>query len=251
MAEVIYAGDAGIFKTCTKCGEAKKPALFYRQKASSLGVESTCIECRKAGNANWYDQNKDSVNSRARIWAAANPDKIRASQALYYETNTQKVSAKNLRWRTENPDKARDNADSWYKNNPDKAKEIWRRKTAVRLSTPRGRLQHAIRGGVHRGLKRGAKSRDSTFQLLGYSIEDLQRHLESLFLDGMTWDNYGAEWHVDHVLPLASFSFETPQCEGFRRAWSLQNLQPLWAKDNLSKGARLDHHTQTAVLSAA
>lgn len=62
-------------------------------------------------------------------------------------------------------------------------------------------------------------------------------HLERQFLPGMTWENRG-EWHIDHIRPLCSFQFQTPDCPQFREAWALTNLQPLWAQDNLKKGGR-------------
>jgi len=49
--------------------------------------------------------------------------------------------------------------------------------------------------------------------------------------------NYG-EWHIDHLRPLSSFEFESYDEENFKKAWSLSNLQPLWAKDNLTKSGK-------------
>lgn len=49
--------------------------------------------------------------------------------------------------------------------------------------------------------------------------------MESMFTEGMSWDNYG-EWEVDHIISLASGGKHSPK-----------NLQPLWLKDNRSKGA--------------
>lgn len=63
-------------------------------------------------------------------------------------------------------------------------------------------------------------------------------HLESLFTNGMSWQNYG-EWHVDHKIPISSFDFESIECEEFKKCWSLNNLQPLWGIDNLSKGSKI------------
>jgi hypothetical protein len=63
-------------------------------------------------------------------------------------------------------------------------------------------------------------------------------HLEALFTEGMTWDNYG-EWHVDHKIPMSSFQFETTDDREFKLCWCLDNLQPLWGPDNLSKGTQL------------
>ena len=54
----------------------------------------------------------------------------------------------------------------------------------------------------------------------------------------MTWDNYG-EWHVDHIIPMSSFEFESVEDREFKICWSLKNLQPLWGLDNLIKGSKL------------
>lgn len=64
---------------------------------------------------------------------------------------------------------------------------------------------------------------------------ELRAHLETRFLPGMTWENYGA-WHIDHVRPLASFDL-TDRAQ-LLQACHYTNLQPLWARDNRSKGAR-------------
>lgn len=74
---------------------------------------------------------------------------------------------------------------------------------------------------------------------LGCTIEELKAHLESLFKPGMTWDNWGHTgdvWHLDHIIPLASFDLTDP--EQVKLACHYTNLQPLWATENLQKGAR-------------
>ena len=64
------------------------------------------------------------------------------------------------------------------------------------------------------------------------SWNELKIYLESKFSNGMTWENMG-EWHIDHIKPCYSFDLtdEKQQMECFH----FTNLQPLWAKDNLSK----------------
>lgn len=57
------------------------------------------------------------------------------------------------------------------------------------------------------------------------------------FLPGMSWDNM-AEWHIDHILPLASFSYASASDPEFRAAWALTNLRPLWSAENMQKGAK-------------
>ena len=78
-----------------------------------------------------------------------------------------------------------------------------------------------------------------TLQFLGCSRDDLLKHLEGQFEDGMTWENYGVHgWHIDHIKPCVAFDLTNiaEQAECFHYT----NLQPLWAKDNISKGATWD-----------
>jgi len=71
-------------------------------------------------------------------------------------------------------------------------------------------------------------------KLVGYTLDNLIQHLESQFKEGMTWDNQG-KWHIDHIRPIFSFDFDSYKDKEFRQCWALDNLQPLWAKDNLRK----------------
>lgn len=80
-----------------------------------------------------------------------------------------------------------------------------------------------------------SKKLGKTVELVGCSYDDLVSHLESKFIDGMTWDNYG-KWHVDHIRPCSSFNLSNVEQQKECFHWT--NLQPLWAKDNLSKGSR-------------
>jgi len=75
----------------------------------------------------------------------------------------------------------------------------------------------------------------SAIRDLGCTTEELVRHFESKFTPGMSWENYGL-WHVDHIKALATFDMADPKQR--KMAVHYTNLQPLWAKDNLSKGKR-------------
>jgi hypothetical protein len=77
----------------------------------------------------------------------------------------------------------------------------------------------------------GTNKEKNTYDVLGYSAEELKNHIESLFLENMSWDNWG-EWHIDHIGPISSFDkTESPKIIN-----ALENLQPLWAIDNIKKG---------------
>jgi len=91
----------------------------------------------------------------------------------------------------------------------------------------------------------GKNKSASTVELLGCSIEELKIYLQGFFQPGMTWDNYGnpdgdhkKSWHVDHIRPCASFDLSDPIEQ--RECFHYTNLQPLWGKDNLSKGDKWD-----------
>ncbi len=73
-------------------------------------------------------------------------------------------------------------------------------------------------------------------KLVNYTLEELKNHLENLFEDNMSWENHGQfGWHIDHIKPIASFKFTSYKDKKFKECWSLENLQPLWWKENLKK----------------
>lgn len=99
-------------------------------------------------------------------------------------------------------------------------------------SSPTARLRKATAARMWAALK--GRSDGALFSRLGYSLDILVAHLSERFQPGMSWDNYG-RWHVDHIRPCASFDLSDPA--EFAKCWALDNLQPLWARDNIAKGA--------------
>jgi len=94
------------------------------------------------------------------------------------------------------------------------------------------------KSGLCMEVRLALRYRDKTPQrykaAFGCTYAELALHIERQFTDGMTWDNMG-KWHIDHIVPL-SYLIEN-RMES--RANHYTNLRPLWAKDNLSKGAKL------------
>lgn len=123
-----------------------------------------------------------------------------------------------------------DRAATWNKENAARRSE---RSIKKYSEDPALRLNNLMSGGIKRGLVSGKCGR-SWKDLVDFSIPELKRHLERQFVKGMSWENMG-EWHIDHRLPLASFEFSSPDDEEFKAAWSITNLQPLWAPDNCKK----------------
>ena len=105
-----------------------------------------------------------------------------------------------------------------------------------RREIPSVAIHARMSAGISNSLRDGKNGR-SWESLVGFTISDLMTHLERQFMKGMTWENRG-EWHIDHIRPLSSFSFETAECPAFKEAWSLTNLRPLWRDDNLKKSGK-------------
>jgi hypothetical protein len=71
---------------------------------------------------------------------------------------------------------------------------------------------------------------------LGCSIPELKQYLESKFQPGMSWENHGKEWHIDHIRSLVNFDLTNKK--QLLEACHWTNLQPLWWIDNLKKGSK-------------
>ncbi len=159
--------------------------------------------CQRCGHEDRYKSGRCRPCTRASVarYVAAHPERRSASQAAYGSTHRAE-RAVYLRRKCTDP--------------------------GFRIcKNLRSRVGDAIRNGQ----KAGSAVRD-----LGCTVEELKKHLESRFRPGMTWENWSPTgWHIDHIKPLASFDL-TDRAQ-FLQACCYTNLQPLWAEDNLKKGA--------------
>jgi hypothetical protein len=100
-----------------------------------------------------------------------------------------------------------------------------------KMIDPLYRLRHSISTAISNALKRyGYRKKSRTAEILGCSMEEFKAHIESQFLDGMSWDNRSL-WHIDHIMPVSMAKTE----DELIRLNHYRNLRPMWAKDNLSK----------------
>ncbi len=98
----------------------------------------------------------------------------------------------------------------------------------------KNKLNSAIRSSINKYIAEN-KISFSWKNIFGYTVKDLMKHLELQFKPGMSWNNHG-KWHIDHIKPISSFKFSEIDDPEFKQCWALGNLQPLWAKENMSKG---------------
>jgi len=188
-------------KECPGCKEVKDESCFGRNKTSRTGLKSHCRTCHNKNRV--YRYHSDPEAKQREIDYARNR----------YQTDPV-YRAKRIRG------------------------GVIRARKRRKTQSARNKLHGSISTAVLKSLK-GAGKGGSWTTILGYNADDLQKHLESLFQPGMTWENHGFYgWHIDHIRPMVSFDFQTTEDEDFHKCWAMSNLQPLWAKENMTKGAK-------------
>lgn len=181
--------------------------------------------------------------------ATANPEYARRkSLEFYHALSTEKKKERNDRI-TANRDKVKHRAalDRWKHRNPEKYKDSI--KTANRkrkLSDPGYRAQCNLRKrfrDIMSVVINPEKKWNSS--LIGCDTRQLAAHLEAQFKRGMSWENYGTHWHVDHVVPVSHFDHTVPH--HVKQCWHYTNLQPLEAALNMAKSNKILKDSQLSL----
>ena len=183
---------------------------------------------------NYYESNKQTLNDKQKNYAKVNKDKICSYKKAYAKDNKDKIKAYQKAYHQDNKYKLKIQMKAYYKVNKDKIKVQRKAYTNNRFKTDiQYKLSHNLRVRLYRALKDNQKI-GSAVKDLGCTIQQLKQHLESKFQPGMSWDNHTLDgWHIDHIKPLSSFDLSDRK--QLLEACHYTNLQPLWAKDNLSK----------------
>jgi len=223
-----------VTRTCAHCG---KEFVIYRCTLKDGAGTCCCVSCNTARNNKnrmWRDSSKQKISQ-------ANKGRLKGEKNPNWQGGGLKFTCKNCgkifllgKWQLKKQKgifcSIKCRGESFHKNR-----------------TPE--YQKRINKNMGRAIVRCVKEKKMSrrwVDLVGYTSNDLIKHLESQFKDGMSWDNYGTgrggylQWHVDHIIPASSFSFVSYDDIGFKRCWALNNLQPLWAKENLRKWAHIE-----------
>jgi hypothetical protein len=230
-------------KVCSKCGTKKSLSEFSKQVGHKDGIRNQCKECDHAQNQRWLQEHKEDRI----IYFAENKARRNATSKAWNDLNRDRVNKTTREWNKANALRTTETKRAWAIANPDKVRQINKKSNAKRLSIPINKVSNAIRCRMWSSLKRGLKANRHWEELAGYTIDQLQRHLEKQFDENMTWGNYGAYWHVDHIIPISAFNFSRPEDIDFRRCWALQNLRPLEARENLRKHSKLEQPFQPSL----
>lgn len=212
-------------RVCRRC-EKSLPAtteFFPPHKMGKFGLYTHCRPCKKLQDAE--RRARPDQQARQQAWRDANREKVQAYNQQYRDAGYTSTEH-GRRWRAANPEASR---------RMEREKQARYRRTRpwlVLKERVSSRMRTMLMGC-------GGKAQARAEDLLGYSLGELARHLERQFTDGMSWDAFHrGEIHIDHIIPVSSFKPESAECPEFRACWALSNLRPLWARDNLSKGAK-------------
>lgn len=154
----------------------------------------------------YYLKNKEHILSVNKLWTKNNIEKRRSIWKTYYYKNKIKLNKNKIKYRNK-----------------------------IYATDPYFKLYTSIRTRINKVIKNNVKCK-KTIDLLGIDIKGLWKHLESKFKKGMTKENHG-KWHIDHIIPCALFDLSDPKQQA--KCFHYTNLQPLWAHENLSKGAKI------------
>jgi hypothetical protein len=202
-------------KKCSKCNCDKPIEEFYKDKTRKDGYTSDCKICRCDSGKKYHEKNIEKRKLKRKIYYKNNKHK----KQEYINKNKDEIKKRLNKSYLKNRDIRIKNSKEWAKNNPDKRK-IYEARYHIKnphIRACRDTLRHHL-------VRINSKKQGKTIDLLGYSAEELKNHIELLFTDGMTWENYG-EWHIDHIIPICNFDTQTPPSI----VNALNNLRPLWA----------------------
>lgn len=206
----------------------------------------------KGRYAKWRASHLDQDRARTRAYYHANKEKRKQDWQEYYAANSERLKEKararriekreavaiyNREYYQSDIENQRARAAAWKSANPDKARAFNARYYVRRRHTdPDFKLLTTLRNRINVALRfSGTRKSAPTADIVGCSIPELKAHLESQFLPGMSWSNHG-KWHIDHIKPCALFNLTDPAQQS--ECFNYKNLQPLWAIDNIKKGAK-------------
>jgi hypothetical protein len=213
-------------KICCKCKLSKPLNKFGNLKSSKDGLRYDCKDCRKAYNISvrvhkkeynkkYFEKNKNEILKKHKDYREKNAEKI-------------KIQRKEYRNRSEIKEHIKKKNKAYLEVRKAKIKE--RRKTDTCF-----RLSEVVRSKIHKMLsgKKTTKYKD----LICCDTKFLKKWIEFQWKSDMNWDNYGANWHIDHIIPINQFDLSKETDKKICFHW--RNLQPLYAFDNQSKSDKI------------
>ena len=206
-------------KYCKKCDTTKPVTEFSKKRDSKDGLQPKCKCCVKQ----YKIDNAKRIKQKDKKWRINNAEHIKQETKKYYIDNAERIKQKDKKWRINNPEHIKQAKKKYLRN---------RRKTDP-LFKLASNIRCLIRGSLNR---LNFKKTSRTAEILGCDFYFFRDYLEAQFAYGMTWENQGSVWHLDHIIPVSSALTE----ERLIELNHFSNFQPLFAEDNIEKSNKLD-----------
>ena len=179
-----------------------------------------CYDCKESKDPSEFGKHSSAKDGLLTICKVC---KNKQTQD-YYKSNFEKIEIQKKIYRKDNVEKIYKRQSKWVKKRMEE--------------DPLFKLSFIVRNRVRQYLKNKKfteKFNKSNYEMIGLTPEELKEHIEKLFTEGMSWDLMGKHIHIDHIIPLSS----AKTYEEVIKLSHYTNLQPLWAVDNLKKGAKI------------
>lgn len=215
--------------------------MFYKLTRNKTdGRNSRCAKCCYNYDRKYNKENSD----RKKQYRQDKRDILKARSDKWYQDNREYVLGKHKEWKANNKERRQAVDKIWKLNNPERVRASAKKSYIKEQSTKYGKLNNRMSSGMNQSLRKysGVKNKGGCKweTLAGYSVDDLKLHLEKQFTDEMSWEAFmNGEIHIDHIHPISRFNYVSVMDEQFRLCWALDNLQPLWAIDNIKKGNKV------------
>lgn len=213
---------------CKKCNSLQVKGCYTD---IDINYDSLCMKCY---NKEYYKKNKQKFLDAASKKYKENKKECLAGMKLYAEKNKEKLSNYQKEYYQKNYNKVREGQKNNYQKNSKKYNKAQYLKKKEKMKTDTYlKLCENLRSRIGMAIKnyKGTKHTPS-LELLGAPINVVREHIENQFQDGMNWENHGV-WHIDHIVPCAFFDLTKLSHQKF--CFHYENLQPLWALDNIRK----------------
>jgi hypothetical protein len=212
-------------KSCIKCKNVFEvnSINFHQRKQSKDGFENMCKNCKKEYDKQYTLTNKETRYAKCREWNKSNKEKLVETTQNWIQNNQERHK------------EIKKNAFQKHMLNPENKNK---RKKYDREYVKRKRqndIEYKIKDSVGSIINYHLKEKksESTIEYLGCSIKEYIVYLENMFLQNMSWENYGAVWEIDHKIPLSSFNLT--QEENIYEAFKYQNTQPLFKTTEIAE----------------
>lgn len=222
-------------KICSKCNIEKHFENYNKNNYCKSGYRSVCKECDKL----YYLKNKQKIIQQTKEYRNNNIDIIKIKAKEYYLKNNKKVRDINKKYYENNKEKISLTKKEYKLKNKEKInlikKQYYHKRTAIDKTYKFNlNVKNLIRSSFTRSCNGTYKKSYRTEIILGCSIKEFSIYLQTLFTEGMSFENYG-KWHLDHIYPISLAKNE----QEIIKLNHYTNFQPLWAEDNIKKSNKL------------